>query len=260
MSTTRLSPSEIAARRLPLAGNYNVRDVGGYPVDGGGATRWNTLLRGDALHGLDDSGRAVLGSIGVNTVIDLREHDEVSVAPDRLGDLTAQVVHLPLYDTSNTGMPRSDQAGRTLAQTYELLVRDRPEALAGAVRALAAPGALPAIVHCTAGKDRTGIVIALALSTVGVSDSVIAADYCATEHLLDGAFRAEILARSVSRGVPEASILPLLSAQPDLILAVLNQICHDHGSVAAFLGDHGMTDAERVALRSSLVAEAPEEP
>src|ERR1017187_103129 len=73
-------------RLIPLPGTFNLRDLGGYPARGAGTVRWRTLFRSDALHRIDDSGRAVLTGLNLRTVIDLRTREEAEIAPSALGD------------------------------------------------------------------------------------------------------------------------------------------------------------------------------
>jgi protein-tyrosine phosphatase len=96
MSEARLSTG-LDSRHLPLRGTYNVRDLGGYLASGDRFTRWQMLLRADALHRLDAEAHAVLGAIGVRTVVDLRADEEVQRAPDQLSGLSLSVLHRPLY-------------------------------------------------------------------------------------------------------------------------------------------------------------------
>jgi protein-tyrosine phosphatase len=113
----------------------------------------------------------------------------------------------------------------------------------------------PAIVHCTAGKDRTGMVIALVLSALGVEEDLIVQDFAVTGQLLDGAFKEEILARTSERGVPLSEIEPMLSSDPQLIRSFLDRIREVHGDVESFLVAHGMTPDELQALRSKLLVD-----
>ena len=159
-------------RRIALPGTQNLRDLGGYPAAGGGTVRWRTLLRSDALHRLDDAGRAALGGLGLRTVIDLRTDQEVEAAPSALDGTGARTFHIPLF---------SDEAISRLpperAAIYRYMIDDCGAAIAAAVGRLCAGGALPGLIHCTAGKDRTGLVAALVLDVIGVPDELIAADY-----------------------------------------------------------------------------------
>jgi protein-tyrosine phosphatase len=239
-------------RHLPLTGTYNVRDLGGYLATGDRVTRWRTLLRADALHRLDSQAHAVLGAIGVRTVVDLRSDEEVQRAPDHLGGLSLRLIHRPLY-ASRT--PIATVPRRTLAETYLSLIDERPHALVGAVRELAAPDALPAIVHCTAGKDRTGMVVALVLSAIGVDHDVIVADFEVTRRFLDGAFREELAQASAERGISADRIEDMLSMEPALIVGFLRRVYETFGDAATFLTHYGMTDEELERIRTGLLTE-----
>lgn len=253
MTVDEMTPEQLALRHLPLPGTHNVRDVGGYPTRDGRVTRWGTLLRADALHKLDESGRDTLSGLGVRTLIDLREIDELDRSPNQLGALEVRILHRPMFDRPTSGIPATAVAARTLQETYFLLVDERATALVGVVRELAGQNALPAIVHCTAGKDRTGMVIALTLAAVGVEDEAIISDYAATGQLLSGAFRQEMLARTAERGIDIAAIEPLLSADPKLIRGFLERIRERYGDIEAFLFAHGMTGEELQSLREQLL-------
>jgi protein-tyrosine phosphatase len=255
MTDLTMSPEELAKRHLPLTGTYNLRDVGGYLTKDGRVTRWQVLLRADALHKLDTDGHSVLAGLGLCTVIDLRENEELDHAPDQLGVLQVQTLHHPLFDRPTSGIASTATARRSLAETYLLVVDERADAIVGVVRAIAADNVTPAIVHCTAGKDRTGMVIALVLSAVGVEEELIVQDFAVTGQLLSGAFRDEVLARVSERGIPIAEIEPMLSADPQLIRSFLDRISELHGDTESFLLAHGMTPDELESLRSKLLVE-----
>ncbi|MCU1493058.1 MAG: protein tyrosine/serine phosphatase [Acidimicrobiaceae bacterium] len=252
---------ELLARRLPLAGTYNVRDIGGYPTADGRSVRWKTLLRGDALHKVDDEGRELLAGYGLRTSLDLRELEECVASPDRLHD-EVQLVSLPLFSYGAPGA--AGVAGSTieraklttLRDTYFQLVRERGPVLVMVIRELTKPGALPAIVHCTAGKDRTGIVVALVLAALGVPDEVIAADFAATSLFLGDDFREGVVAQTVAAGFDEKRVTAMLSCEPELILGVLEDIRASHGDVERYLLEHGLDASELEALRALLLEDA----
>jgi protein-tyrosine phosphatase len=246
----------LEGRHLPLGGTYNVRDLGGYLVPGDRVTRWRTLLRADALDQLDGDAHAVLGALGVRTVIDLRSDEEVQRAPDQLSGLSLSVLHRPLYAPRT---PIATDPRRTLAEMYVSLIDERPQALVGAVRELAAPDALPAIVHCTAGKDRTGMVVALVLSAVGVDHDVIVEDFEMTRRFLEGAFREELTRASAERGISADRIEDMLSMDRALIVGFLRRIYETFGDAATFLTHYGMTDEELEQLRVGLLSERRDE-
>ena len=238
-------------RRIALPGTLNLRDLGGYPAAGGGAVRWQTLLRSDALHRLDDAGRAALAGLGLRTVIDLRTDEEVKAAPSALDGTGAQSFHIPMFSDEAIGRLPPE-----LAAVYRYMIDDCGAAIAEAVERLCARGALPGQVHCTAGKDRTGLVVALVLEVVGVPDEVIAADYAMSAAYLDPeAARAIRRIRAVS-GVGRWLDLGALGASPQVIAVALARVRAQAGSVASYLMRHGLTRSDLDRLRTALVSPA----
>ncbi|SHN47000.1 tyrosine-protein phosphatase [Cryptosporangium aurantiacum] len=231
-------------RNLPLPGTYNVRDAGGYATADGGTVRWGLLIRADGLAGLDDAGRARLVELGVRTVIDLRENAEVEVAPDALGDTPIRYRHLPAF----AGLA-AERAPRSLEEAYDLMVDNCGDALAGIVAALAEPDALPAVVHCTAGKDRTGTVIALVHALLGVSAADIEADYAATAENLSTGFAEKIRATMPHGEHTDAMLAEMLACPPELIRHALDRI----GDPETYLRSHGLPAEAITALRAALV-------
>jgi protein-tyrosine phosphatase len=251
-ATATPSDSELLERRIPMAGTWNVRHVGGYATTDGRTTKPYTLIRGDALHGLDDDGRAHLRSLRVRTVIDLRRDTERETHPDLLDDVGARVVNLPLFD-ADRGSGATGDLELTLDGIYRMLVEHRGPAIAAVIRELAAPGALPAVVHCSVGKDRTGVIVALVLSVVGVPDEVIALDFAATGLFLTDEHRAMMIAMIASYGMEESQAAQLMSSDPVLITEVLASVRRHHGSVESYLVAHGVSLEEIEALRRELL-------
>ena len=121
------------------------------------------------------------------------------------------------------------------------------------MKSLAAPGALPALVHCTAGKDRTGLVIALLLRLVGVDADTIAADYHATAACLAGDFMVEFRRRTEARGIDWQAYAPLLKCPPEFMLRLLTYVDETYGSVQTYLGQAGVAADELTALQAALL-------
>jgi protein-tyrosine phosphatase len=242
--TTSVEP----ARHLPLPGTFNVRDAGGYATADGGTLRRGLLIRADGLGELDDAGRQILAELGVRTVIDLREDAEVEVAPDALGDLPVELVRLPAFSGLPAGRRPND-----LRETYELLVDECGDELAAVLATLAKPGALPAIVHCTAGKDRTGVVIALVHALLGVSDADLEADYAATSEYLSTGFVDRIRAAMPVGALTDGMLTALLACPPELIRSTLDRITEKAGGIENYLLVHGLSDEAAGALRTALV-------
>jgi protein tyrosine/serine phosphatase len=194
------------SRWVPLEGAVNVRDLGGLPTAEGAETARGRVLRSDNLQGLTAADvRRLVDDLGVRTVVDLRT--TVEVDKEGPGPLTREprVVHLHhslfpegghLTDVgADALLPWRTDAGRAGAGDeyrddpsvgyYLGYLRDRPDSIVAALRAMAAADGGVTVVHCAAGKDRTGVVVALALSVVGVTRPAVVADYVATSDRLD---------------------------------------------------------------------------
>lgn len=238
---------------IDLDGAVNVRDLGGLPTEDGGKTLAGRLLRGDNLQDLSPADIARLtGGIGLTTVVDLRSTAELRAEGPAPLDAVPDVrhVHCPVLPEQGAAtdvvadvLLTRDEADRSRypadprAGHYLGYLEDRPDQVVAAVRAVAtAPGA--ALVHCAAGKDRTGVVVALALSAIRVRPDAVAADYAATgerlEPLLDRLRRSPTYARDVS-SKPAGSHQP----QASTMAAFLDQLTTRYGGAIAWLAGHG---------------------
>lgn len=172
MSTSSDKP----VRLIGLAGTVNFRDIGGYPTKDGRSVRWETLFRADSLNRLTSGDHAEIRRLGIATVIDLRTTAEVEEGHFDDKATPVDFLHLPLMESVPDPEAFRTQPG-LLASTYVTMLEDAGHHVASAIEALAAPDSLPAIVHCTAGKDRTGVLVALILGLLGVDDELIIEDY-----------------------------------------------------------------------------------
>ena len=160
-------------RRLDWATLVNARDLGGYPTTDGGAIRWGALVRSDSLSSLTPSGQDALVAYGIRTVIDLRMPDETASSPNPFavaGD------HGVAYHNRSFIDPAAEPAtfAATLAEDYQsMLARFGPQ-IAAVVTTVAGAGEGGVLVHCAAGKDRTGLIVALLLGALEVVPDVIA--------------------------------------------------------------------------------------
>lgn len=234
-------------RRLPVPGTANLRDIGGYAA-GDTTTRWRTLYRADALHRLGPEGREALAELGVRTVIDLREPVEVELDPDDLDGLGAEAHQVPvlldLVDVRHT---------RSLQEFYRDIVDRCGPRFVQVVSLLAEDDALPAVIHCSAGKDRTGLVFGLLLDALGVPADVIAADYALTAKFLKAADRADLIRRAVALGLGEQAVAMKMAATPDLMHGVLEHLRATHGGSREYLQAHGLSEAGLERLREQLL-------
>lgn len=259
---------------IELDGARNVRDLGGLLTRDGQRIAARRLLRGDSLQQLSAADVTLLVSgIGITTVIDLRSPAEVAAqGPGPLTRITSvQHQHfslLPeLFGTAAAAGSAAGAAEAALAVRLDAAssrypddlrcglylgyLEERPDQVAGALRGIAAaPGA--ALVNCAAGKDRTGVVVALALSVAGVRRDAIIADYAASAERVSAvmarlgavpAYQAAIEGRHALEHVPRA----------ETMAAFLDQLQARHHGALQWLSAHGFSAADAAALRARLV-------
>lgn len=231
-----------------VSGALNFRDVGGLPASGG-VTRAGVLFRSGNLAGLDDAGRDALVGLGIRRVVDLRADDEVAVEPSRVGGLDLETIRIPLFLGSVASFFVED---RSLADVYRGLVDESADRMVAVARAVIA-GA-PALVHCTVGKDRTGVAVALLLDAVGVEHDAIVADYARTEAMLPARRNARVLAylRSVHPDARHLEDLATRSPAP-VMHELLEDVRERFGSGAGYLVAHGLRVDEVDALAEILI-------
>lgn len=238
-------------RNLGFSATYNFRDVGGYVGLDGRKVRWRRLFRSDALHRLGPADADAFAALGVRTVIDLRrplEIEKYGRVADRYG-LDYRNLVLKHVDWEEVEHPDDADHERWLADRYLNFAEDGREGLLGALQVIADPGKAPVIVHCMAGKDRTGTVCALTLALLGVSDQDIADDYALTTTAM------EPLTRYLLEKHPEAirGNEHMFDSPPGAMRLFLDDLRELHGSVEGFVREIGLTDAEIASMRSHLL-------
>jgi len=238
-------------RNLGFSATYNFRDVGGYAGMDGRTVRWRRLFRSDALHRIGEADTAAFAALGVRTVIDLRRPFEIEKygrVADRYGlDYHNQVIkHV---DWEEVEHPDGVKHERWLADRYLNFAEDGREGILGALRVIADPENAPVIVHCMAGKDRTGTVCALTLSLLGVSDEDIARDYALTTTAM------EPLTRYLMEKHPEEvrGNEHMFDSPEGAMTTFLADLRALHGSVEDYTREIGLTPAEVAALRAHLL-------
>ena len=227
-------------RHIPLGNMNNLRDLGGYPAAGGRVTAWERLLRGDNPTGLSEKDIEWLVDRDITTVIDLRSEEETKRKPDQLaGETDFRYFHAPML-----GGERMPNLERDVGRGY-FQVLDRKESACRILRLIAeAPGGV--LFHCTAGKDRTGMVAALLLSLAGVSREDILADYQVSEIYL-----AEII-RRIRMSVPD--LVPFAGMSKSKYMAeCLALLDEAYGSVSGYLRAVGLSELEMAALRAKVL-------
>lgn len=171
-------------RIIELEGAHNLRDLGGLEAMEGYRVRYGKLFRSDALHNLTDQDMAVMGSYGINTVLDLRLDDEIAeYGVARLVEQGASHMQISLM-TGTPTTPITPHPDRTLSELYTWMAMESPDRFVEAINVLGDLSRLPAVFHCAAGKDRTGITAALVYSILGVDREEIIRDYVITEQAM----------------------------------------------------------------------------
>jgi protein-tyrosine phosphatase len=239
-----------ATRRISLETCQNFRDMGGYRTASGRELAWGRLYRADTLHRLTPADLAAIAGLGVTTVIDLRGRSEVEQhGRIQAGDHAIAYHHLPMLDevagADRPTLSLADDPPSDLGQVYVRMLAEGTPAITRAVRALAVPGALPAVFHCMAGKDRTGILAAVILAALDVPDDQIVADYVLTAEIREA--RNAFLAEHDPEYLVHLDSLPAfaLETKAESMETFLAHVRHEHGSMRAYLGDSGV-DAETV--------------
>lgn len=228
-------------RHIPLGRMYNLRDLGGYPVSGGGETLWEKLLRGDNPEHLTEEDLRWFLDRDITTVVDLRSEAETRRKPDQLASQPGfHYFHCPLLSEGD-GMPNLET---DVGQGYFRML-DGSDLVARALRTVAcAPAGV--LFHCTAGKDRTGLMAALLLGLAGVERADLLADYQVSETYL-----ADII-RQIKTKVPTLSAFAGAS-KAEYLSDCLDLLEEKYGSVSGYLRAIGLTEEELTALRGKLL-------
>ena len=246
------APERESARRLPLDGAHNARDLGGYPGHEGRRVRWGVLYRSDALGELSDDDVSYLGRLGLRQVVDFRSPPERERAPDRLPQAPApRVVLRPivgevldpkiLQDRLLSGSARSHEMAALLVAGNRAFVTEFSGEYAGFLRDLADAENVPALFHCTAGKDRAGFAAALTLLALGVERETVMQDYLLTNALSGSATDRILLTLRVAsffRTDPDDA-RPLFEARREYLQAAFDTIDERYGTTDAYF-DRGL--------------------
>jgi protein-tyrosine phosphatase len=241
-------------RHLDWPDCYNARDLGGLPTADGRATRWGAVVRCDLLSRLNAAGQRAVIDYGVRTIVDLREPDQARDEP-HVFMATRGVPNEPVYairplESRHPHVSAQITAARTRSEAYCIILDHYAELITDAVRTVATAASGGVLIHCHAGKDRTGIVSALLLTVAGVSDELIAADYAESQARLWPLWERMVVDAG---GEQNLDSWQKPTASPEMMSATLEHLRGRHGGVVRYLSDAGITNDELARLRARLV-------
>lgn len=241
-------------RRLPWEGCDNARDIGGYPTTDGGLVRRYALVRSDSPHQLTPKSITEVYDYGVRTVIDLRLPGELEREPSpfamRHAGSPPRYLNLPMHDLATDALV--DTADSTV-DTYIVILEHSKKNIASIITAVAEglhEGGV--LINCHAGKDRTGIIVALLLSVAGVGREVIAQDYALSEVMLEPRYQEWVQAQIRLHGhVPDKPWQA--QTRPETMYALLDYLDRKHGGVEGYLLAAGVDREVLEQIRNHLI-------
>jgi protein-tyrosine phosphatase len=245
-------------RVVDMEGCFNFRDLGGYRASDGRTVKWQRLFRADCLHRLTGTDLSQLGDLGLATVIDLRtgqELEEVGRISWPAPDLAYH--HLPMLDVlpDRTTYPAWVDAAY-VADRYAGMLEKGADAMAEALLILADAAAYPAVFHCAAGKDRTGLLAAVVLGLLGVSDEDIITDYALSQEAMARMLAWLRAERPETREQLEGSAAAIVAAEPDTMSLFIERLRQQHGSFASYAESLGV-GAAVASIQQALLDDSP---
>jgi protein-tyrosine phosphatase len=231
-------------RLLLLETTYNTRDVGGYKTLDGRTTKWRSLLRSDNLHALTPGAQNTLLDYGVRTIIDLRNSDEIEKAPNVFAQHSqVSYYNIPLF---NNQIDYSQIPLWTLEELYVISL-DKCRSQVLAIINTITVHKTPILVHCAAGKDRTGIIVALLLSIANVPLKTIADDYAVSGKNIIPIYKEEI---EIAK---EKGFAHIFDSPEETMLGTFSYLQKEYGGVVSYLQTIGITSEQINHIREMLV-------
>ncbi len=255
-----------AERVLPLQKGINLRDVGGYYTQKGQMVRWGQLYRSGSLARLTQADLEYLQRLNIKLISDLRTADVRRKQPDRLPQIPGLVERpLPMESVDRwdrlrgafTIFFRKRRIDDFLLDSYRRVMLDGNAHVTGEIfQRLADPAQMPALIHCTAGKDRTGVVMAMLLLTLGVPEATVLADYTLS-NLFYADFREDLIAdlkQVAPWGIAEDALQDLLLVKAKTLRGALDHLRQTYGSLDNYLRHQaGVSEETITQLRQNLL-------
>ncbi len=256
LNLTRPMQAPHADRILRFEGAKNVRDLGGLPTGDGRTIRRGKLFRADGLARLTPADVDLVAALGVKTIIDLRYDEERERAPDRFPAASPPTfLHrgflpkttLELFEAINRQGADAPTAFAIMCSNYARMPFEHAAEMRSVIHDLLVQGAAPHLIHCTSGKDRTGVAVALILLALGVPVAEVLDDYL----LSNGEYQHIDVFGGAAR---EDAIAIVMAARPEYLQATLDAIAQRCGSFEAYAENFlNFRAAERQALAALLL-------
>jgi protein-tyrosine phosphatase len=246
----------VAGQRLPFEGVVNFRDLGGYPSDLGGTVRFGRVYRSDRLDRMTPADHERYAELGIRTIYDLRRDEEREVAPDPYPN-----EHVCIISTlESNGHPKlgdeppAAEGADLLRSLYRGMLDHAGPDIGRIYRGIVDPQVAPVLFHCTAGKDRTGMIAAVLLEWLGVPRPLVLDDYERTNDYRTESAERDTFERLVAQGMAPEAAAGLLSAPRWAMEETLAELDSDFGGVERWLRDcAGLDNAMLTALRDQLL-------
>ena len=236
-------------RDLFWDGCVNVRDLGGLPTEDGNTTKFGSIVRADSIRHLSDEGWDALRAYGVERIVDLRWHDELAMDPPL--EVDVEVLHVPVFPDVGDPAWRAAEAEGDRGREYAWLLEHGADRFARAVTGVADADGGAVVVHCAAGKDRTGLVAALMLRLVGVPHEAIVADY-----VTSGRNLAPLIGPWIEQAPDDDERrrrIYLSTTPPEAIDHAVSEVERRHGTAEDYLRAGGATAETLARIRSRLL-------
>lgn len=267
------SDSVSSERVIHLKGTTNTRDLGGYQTSDLGTVRWGQIIRSDKLSRLTDNDFQKLEEMGLKTVIDLRTQKEHDQSPTLWkGDNPPRFFHFPVGDSNNEWftaqrkmMKRNrfteEQSLEHMTDGYRMILEEGTESYRKLMKVVLDESNWPVLIHCNAGKDRSGVGVALILEALGVDRETIMDEYLLTNEISRIEDKAVFLSREsknasrgnrFSKGTPASAWLPIVGVRAQMLETFYASVDEKYGSMDAYLTELGVNQQARLALAASL--------
>jgi protein-tyrosine phosphatase len=263
-------------RVIHLKGTTNTRDIGGYQTSDLSTLRGGQIIRSDRLSKLTAKDFQKLEEMGLKTVIDLRTDKEYDESPTVWkGDNPPRFFHFPVGDAKNEWftaqrkmMKRNrfteEQSLEHMVEGYRMIAEEGTASYQKLMEVVLDESNWPVLIHCSAGKDRSGVGVALILEALGVDRETIMDEYLLTNEISRIEDKAVFLSKEskrssrgsrFSKGVPASAWLPIVGVRAEMLEAFYVSVDEKYGSMDAFLTELGVDKDARLALAASLTTQ-----